>query len=75
MATGRKQATKSSVKSTSAKGAGDMADVQVILEAAIKAGVINPNATIPDVAQAVKNSDVGTLGYAVAWDRYVAVVK
>jgi hypothetical protein len=50
-------------------------DVNAVLQSAIKAGLIKGETTVAEVAAMTKNTKAGTLGYALAWDRYVAVVK
>jgi len=49
-------------------------NVSGVLQAAIKGGLIKGDTTISQVAGIAASSNIGTLGYAVAWDRYVAVV-
>lgn len=53
----------------------DGVDVNAVFQAAIKAGVVKGDTTVAEMAALTKNANIGTLGYAVAWDRYVAVVK
>lgn len=50
-------------------------DVNEVLQSAIKAGLVKGETTVAEVAAMTKNAKTGTLGYALAWDRYVAVVK
>ncbi|MFF0920485.1 hypothetical protein ACFYE8_12335 [Rhizobium leguminosarum] len=53
----------------------DAAKALVLSNAAVKQGLINGKATVDDVMSLVSNSSIGTLGYAIAWEHYVAVCK
>ncbi|SAI31627.1 Uncharacterised protein [Bordetella ansorpii] len=61
-------------RSKSAAGS-DAVDVNAILQSAIKSGLIKSDTTVAEVVAMAGSPEVGTLGYAMAWDRYVAVVK
>lgn len=50
-------------------------DVNQVFQAAIKAGLVKGEATLAQVAEVSKTANISTDGYAVAWDKYVAVIK
>lgn len=76
MATKRANPTKTTPTKRSGRSVGsEGVDVNAILQSAIKSGMIKGDTTVAEVAAMTRNTDAGTLGYAMAWDRYVAVVK
>jgi len=71
MATKKTTPVRTPKSTTSSEGV----DVNAVLQSAIKAGLIKGDTTVAEVAAMTKSAQLGTLGYAMAWDRYVAVVK
>ena len=50
-------------------------EADAAIDAALEAGLVDPNSKLGDLIKLGKNSKSTTLGYVAAWDRYVAVIK
>lgn len=63
-------ATKKGTSQTS-----DDVDIQKIVDASIKAGLIRGDTTIKEVVDFVRTNKITRVGYVVAWEKWVAVIK
>ena len=50
-------------------------EADAAIQAAIGAGLINPEMKLSELLKVGANTKIGTLGYVAAWERYALVVK
>jgi hypothetical protein len=54
---------------------GTKSEADTAIQAALEAGLLNPETTLGTLLKLGADTKVGTLGYVAAWDRYALVVK